>query len=278
VKAQIMNNTLNMTSFSATLLLTFSALLGTPAHAGVAGHAQFVNGQVQIDNAAGQRHTLQKGDPVNESDTVTTASGASAQIKMEDGGLIAIRPDSQLKIDSFVFHGTADGSERSFFSLFRGGIRAITGIIGQQNKSNYRIAAGGATIGIRGTDHETFVVLKGSALAASVPPGTYNKVNSGETTLTTDKGVIHILPNQMGFAAAADQMPQLQPVNLQLFTVAPAPTQPSKAGTAVRASAVVDSAVQDATMAPANAMPKTPTLSPITIDRGQTSAPIVVVP
>lgn len=284
VREQVRSNSLsrmNITAISGIMLAACLALLSTAAYAGIAGHTQFVNGNVKIANSAGQTRPLQKGDVVHESNTVITAKGASAQIKMRDGGFIAIRPDSQLKFDSFVFSGKEDGNERSFFSLIKGGIRAITGMIGQQNKSNYRIGTPSSSIGIRGTDHETFVVVKGSEMAATVPTGTYNKVNAGATTMTTDKGTINILPNQMGFAAAADQMPQLQPINLDLFTVAPSPALQTKGGLAgamARESTVVDSAVQEQNIAPVNAMPTPPTLRPITIDRGPTSPPIVVVP
>lgn len=273
-----MKATMKITTLAGIFLAACLTLLSTEAYAGIAGHVQFVNGQVQITNSAGQARALQKGDPVHESDTVITAKGASAQIKMRDGGFIAIRPDSQLKFDSFVFSGVEDGNERSFFSLIRGGIRAITGLIGKQHKENYRIATAASTIGIRGTDHETFVVVKGSALAAIAPVGTYNKVNTGETIMTTEKGTINILPNQMGFAAAADQMPQLQPINLNLFTVAPSPALQSKGGAAgVRESTVVDSVVQEQNIGPEKAMPNTPALRPIIIDR-PTTQPIVVVP
>jgi hypothetical protein len=110
------------------------------------------------------------------------------------------------------------------------------------------------------------------------PVGTYNKVNMGETTLTTEKGTISILPNQMGFAGAADQMPQLQPVNLNLFTAVPSPALQGRAGqtgTAVRESTVVDGAVQEQTLAPQNAVPNPPALRPITQDRGPTAPPRV---
>jgi hypothetical protein len=253
-------------------------LFGQAAHAGIAGNAQFVNGSVQITNAAGQTRSLQKGDAVHESDTVTTAKGATAQIRMRDGGLVAVRPDSRLRFDSFVFTGDEDGNERSFFSLLRGGFRAITGLIGQKNKANYRIVTASSTIGIRGTDHETYVVVPGSELAAVAPAGTYNKVNAGETTLTTEKGTINILPNQMGFAAAADQMPQLQPVNLNIFTVVPSPAFQAKGGAAVEAgreSTVVDNVIQEQGAVPENVVPKTPTLRPITEDRGPTAPPRV---
>lgn len=247
------------------------------AYAGIAGQASFVNGSVQITNAEGKTRNLVKGDSVYESDTIITAKGASAQIKLLDGGLVAVRPDSQLKFDSFVFTGD-EGKDKSFFSLLRGGFRAITGLIGQKNKANYRIATAGSTIGVRGTDHETFVVMPGSELAATVPVGTYNKVNVGETVMTTDKGTINILPNQMGYSAAADQIPQLQPINLNIFTAVPSPVFQTKGvqpdGKA-RERAVVDHSIRGQSAAPENAVPKNPTIRPITEDRGPYAPPRV---
>jgi hypothetical protein len=257
------NNTIIILSI---FLLACLMMVSRGAYAGIAGHVMFVNGSVLITNSVAQTRILQKGDVINESDTVTTAKSSSAQIKMRDGGYIVIRPDSQLKFDSFIFSGEEDGSERSFFSLLKGGIRAITGLIGQKNKKSYRITTPDSTIGIRGTDHETFVVTAGSTLAAVAPLGTYNKVNRGETTITTEKGMISVLPNQMGFAGAADQMPQLQPINLNIFTVTPAPLPQAKNGKSeavVRESAVVDSAIQGQDAAPGNTLPKNQIQTPI---------------
>ena len=273
-----MNTTKHFTVFFGIFLAACLTLFGQAVYAGVAGHAQFVNGQVQITNNAGQVRSLQKADAVNESDTVTTAKDASAQIKMMDGGLIAVRSDSQLKFDKFVFAGEEDGTERSFFSLLRGGFRAITGLVGHKNKANYRITTAGATIGVRGTDHETFVVVPGSDMAAIAPIGTYNKVNVGETVMTTDKGTINILPNQMGFSSAADQLPQLQPVNLNIYTVVPSPAVQGNGGQtagAVRESAVVDKAIQEQNIGTGNVVPNTTTLRPITEDRGPGAPPKV---
>lgn len=270
-----MKATKSITIFLGILFTAWLTLFGQAAYAGIAGHAQFVNGTVQITNAAGQTRALQKGDVVHESDTITTTKDSSAQIKMLDNGLIAIRPDSRLRFDSFVFTGVQGGKEQSFFSLLRGGFRAITGLIGQKNKENYRITTAAATIGIRGTDHETFVVVPGSELAKVAPVGTYNKVNTGETVMTTKIGSVNILPNQMGFAAAADQMPQLQPVNLNLFTAVPSPAMQGGTTGAGRESTVVDGAIQNQNTAPENAVPATPTLRPIIEDRGQTAPPRV---
>ena len=251
-----------MKSLGNTLLHLAAALALACAcgsvYAAVAGHVQFVYGTVQLTSGAGKAHAIQKGDAVNEGDTLTTAPAASAQISMEDGGFIAVRPDTSLKFDSFRFAGKQDGSEQSFFSLFKGGFRAITGLIGRINKANYRITTPFATLGIRGTDHEILVVAPGSAMALLAPIGTYNKVNLGETTLTTGKGTISILPNQMGYAGGADQMPQLQPLNSRLFSVVPVPAAQAKDGIkdqGIRDTAVVDNILQRQGTVPGGMLP-----------------------
>jgi len=198
------------------------------AYATVAGHVQFVNGDVQIVTPTGQARAAQKGDAINEGDTLTSAQKSTAQIKMQDGGFVAVRPDTRMKFDRFVFAGKEDGSEKSFFSLFKGGFRAVTGLIGRMNKQNYRITTPAATIGIRGTDHETLYIPPGSPMAQVAPSGAYNKVNLGGTTMTTDRGTVNVQPNQMGFAGGMNQLPQLQPVNTNLFTAAEAPAPAAK--------------------------------------------------
>jgi hypothetical protein len=229
--------------------------------AAVAGHVQFVYGTAQLTTAAGTAHPVQKGDAVNEGDTLTTAPAASVQVRMEDGGFIAVRPDTTLKFDSFKFNGQEDGTEQSFFSLLKGGFRAVTGLIGRLNKANYGITTPSGSIGIRGTDHETFVVAPGSPLAANAPVGTYNKVNLGETSLTTRKGTIFILPNQMGFAGAADQMPELQPLNLHIFTATPAPQgQGGRNEGEMRDNVVVDGLIQEQALALGSMVPASPSL------------------
>lgn len=230
-----------------------------------AGQVQFVSGSVQSTTEAGKTRLLRKGDPVNEGDTLSTAPAAALQVKMRDGGIVAMRPDSRVKIDSFKFNGKQDGTEQSNFSLLKGGFRAITGLIGRVNKQSYRVNTPTATIGIRGTDHEVFVVLPGSPLAAVAPPGTYNKVNAGATVMSNSKGEIFILPNQMGFAAAGEA-PKLQPLNLNIFTVAPAPQAAGGSqGENMRDNAVVDGAVQVQGYVPAFMLPPLMTFAPVPI-------------
>jgi hypothetical protein len=259
-----MNTTKSIAVSYPGIFLTCLLLASPTAFAGIAGYAQFVNGSVQITDMKGQQRILKKGQAVNEGDTLISAKGANAQIRMQDGGFVAVRPDTQLKFDSFKFSGKEDGSERAIFSLIKGGFRSITGLIGRINKPSYRITTAVATIGIRGTDHETLVVAPGSSLAQAAPAGTYNKVNVGETYIATEKGTIFVLPNQMGYAGASDQMPELRPLNTDLFTVANKPTKEAESeeadGEEVRETAAVDNA------AVAAAAPEDEMISPVAKD------------
>ncbi|HKB59542.1 MAG TPA: FecR domain-containing protein [Gallionellaceae bacterium] len=227
------------------------ALLGAcgAALAAPAGKVEYVAGAVQAIGAGGQVRILAKGDAVDEGDTLVTGADAAAQVRMEDGGLVALRSDTRMKLDSFRFDGKQDGTEQYIVSLFKGGFRAITGLIGRLHKESYRITTPTATIGIRGTDHETIVVVPGSRLAATVPPGTYNKVNRGETAVSNEHGTVLVLPNQMAYAAAG-AAPVLQPLNLDIFVVPPPPAaRAGRTDTEMRDSAIVDSALLDPDLA-----------------------------
>ena len=139
------------------VLLLLAAYAG--AAFGVAGNVQFVIGDVKLITKAGETRALQKGAAINEGDRIVTADGASAQIKMVDGGFIAIRPNTDMGFDTYRYSGKEDGTESAVVSLLQGGFRTITGMIGRTNKQNYLVKTATATIGIRGTDHEPMVIL-----------------------------------------------------------------------------------------------------------------------
>ena len=172
-----------------------------------AGKFQFLIGEVKITSASGSERTPIKGDTIHSGDTIQTGPGAIAQIRMTDGGFIAVRADTKMRLDQYVFNGREDGKERKIVSLLAGGFRAITGLIGNRNKGNYRITTPSATIGIRGTDHEPVVIPAGSIY----PAGTYDRVYRGATIIETEKGKLIVNPNQVGFTPARGTAPILLP-------------------------------------------------------------------
>ncbi len=200
------------------LLLGLALLAFVLPHGAVAAEAgkfQFVAGDIKVISPSGAQRVPAKGEAFNAGDTIITGAGASAQIRMSDGGLVAVRPDTQMKLDEYVFNGREDGTERKLVSLIKGGFRAITGLIGNRNKQNYKILTPSATIGIRGTDHEAVVIPPGTPGGFQV--GTYDRVYRGATIIETDKGKLIVNPNQVGFTPGKGVAPVLLPKLPEFF-------------------------------------------------------------
>ncbi|MBU0747155.1 MAG: FecR family protein [Gammaproteobacteria bacterium] len=114
-----------------------------------AGAVQFATGDVQL-----RRGTVvaaaTKGSEVESGDVVVTGAGGRAQIRFSDGGLVALYPDSQFTVTRYA--DTGDPAQENFaVSLLRGGMRAVTGLIGKRNPQNYKVTTPTAVVGIRGS-------------------------------------------------------------------------------------------------------------------------------
>ena len=170
----------------------------------LAGNVIFSRGTVEAQSNGRSRH-LAKGDGVCVGETIVTAQSGTVEIKMTDDGLIAVRPETQLKIEKFAYGGTDKDS--SLMALLKGSSRFVTGKLGKLHPQNDLVETPTATIGVRGTDHEVTLILPGAG--GGYPSGTYDKVNQGITFIRTDKGQIDIHPNQVGFAVTPGEMPIL---------------------------------------------------------------------
>lgn len=135
----------------ATVLMLLGAVwCGIAAAAGHAGQVMFTFGNVTITGANGAVRPAARGEQIFSGETVTTAAGR-VQIRLTDGSLVSLIPNTAYKIDEYQYSGQVDGSERGFFRLIKGGLRTVTGAIGKGDKENYRLTTPVATIGIRGT-------------------------------------------------------------------------------------------------------------------------------
>ena len=178
------------------------ASIATAAAPDPVGRVQLASGEVQITRPGQAARPATRGDLVFEGDTITTGTTGAAHIRMADDGVIAMRRDTSIVIDTFRWQGKEDGTERSVLSLVKGGFRAITGVIGRTNRSQYIINTTAATIGIRGTDHEPFHIPPPQPGEKTVgEPGTYNKVNVGETFIRSGTQTLELGANEVGFAS-----------------------------------------------------------------------------
>lgn len=149
----------------------------------------------------GATRTLRVGDVVYVGERLSAGVNAEAVLKAQDGGVIAVRPGAIFTAVQF----TADGrsTDNSALELIKGSLRIISGWIGKLNRKGNTLATPTATVGIRGTDHEPYVLLGDDEEATRSKPGTYDKVNQGGTTLEAAGQSVDIEPGKVGFARAA---------------------------------------------------------------------------
>ena len=135
------------------LLIALSAAFPVISYAAGAANIDFAAGRVTAVNAAGVQRPLTKGAEISNGDTIHTGDGGRAQVRFSDGAMISLQPETEFRVDNYQYSGKADGQEKGFFSLLKGGLRTITGWVGRSNRDNYKVTTSVATIGIRGTEY-----------------------------------------------------------------------------------------------------------------------------
>ena len=158
-----------------------------------------LRGDVFVTGKNGVQRRLKEGATVKVGEQVRAAPDSEAVLKTADGGIVAVRPGAQFVPERFAAEGKS--SDRQILRLITGSLRLITGWIGQLNKSEHRVVTPSATIGIRGTDHEPYV-LPAEMSNSTYRQGTYDKVNRGATLLDANGGNLEIAGGQVGFARA----------------------------------------------------------------------------
>lgn len=110
-----------------------------------------------------QSRALKRQSPVYRVDLVSTGADSSSQLRMIDGGLLSMQPDTELAIRNYQA-GQAGSEGAVAMDLLKGGLRTITGTLPQSGQP-YELNTPVATIGVRGTHYEA-VLLRGDLYLA----------------------------------------------------------------------------------------------------------------
>ncbi|RYX89269.1 MAG: hypothetical protein EOO28_33480 [Comamonadaceae bacterium] len=133
---------------NAMLMMALAAIYPMQSFA-AAGVAQFSAGDVTLRRGTGA-DPLVKGRDIESGDAIVTGASGRAQVRFSDGGLVSLQPNSQFNISNYADKN--DPKQDAFLvDLLRGGMRAVTGLIGKRNRENYKVTTTTATIGIRGS-------------------------------------------------------------------------------------------------------------------------------
>ena len=169
-----------------------------------------VRGEVVASGGgSGRARQLREGDAVYVGERVRAPALAEAVLKTEDAGFIAIRPSTEFVAERFAAEDKP--SDNLAVRLLTGSLRVISGWIGRTNRAGHQVVTPTATIGIRGTDHEPYVLSAELAAATANREGTYDKVNRGGTTMQVGENKLDIDAGRVGFVRAAAAAKESRP-------------------------------------------------------------------
>ena len=176
-------------------LLALAALFSVPheASAQAAGEVEFTRGVGYAQSPGEGPRILGKGLAFKEGDTLSTAQGSSAIIRMQDGSRMTLRPGTDMVVQRFQYQeGAANNS--MVMKLFSGGLRAITGLISKNAPDAAKLQTKTATIGIRGTDFDARICQRECAAeSAKVPEHAHaNTVQASAKLLATQGEIVAV--------------------------------------------------------------------------------------
>jgi len=199
-----MKNT-GLSIISAALLLAFG---GSVVHAEPVGRVLVAVGDTSaLRNGAVVK--LTRGAEVQTGDTLRVGEASNMQVRFTDEGITALRSNSEFRIDDYKFEEKTNIG-KSFFSLVKGGMRAITGLIGRYNRDNYAVKAATATIGIRGT-HFVLAQCAGDCFnkdGSKAEDGLFGGVTDGRIAVTNQAGEKEFGKNEFFHVPSANALPK----------------------------------------------------------------------
>lgn len=145
-----------------------------------------LSGTVSITYAGQAARAAQKGDRLESGTQVATGEKSFAMLRFEDGQIVALKSNSEFKVDAYRFNPKVDKDNQIGFTVSKGGLRAITGLIGKKNPDGFKLDTPTATIGIRGTTFD--IHLDG---------GTFIRVTDGKIFIANPTGSLDLVAGQI---------------------------------------------------------------------------------
>jgi len=102
------------------------------------------------------RMPISAGYAARTGDVFQTTSGGHLHIRLHDGGLIILRPESRVIIDEYIFRPEDPSAARVRLRLEEGVMRTITGAGIKTAQHRFRLNTPIAAIGVSGTDFTTY--------------------------------------------------------------------------------------------------------------------------
>lgn len=193
------------------IILALASIVAEAAPIGsvAAGTVIYVEGRVFVTRAEG-RIPVALNSAVFSGDTLETDKQSSVRLQMADKSYFALTQNSIFRIDKFDMPALISRQKApgvALLSLLKGGLRAISGLIGHSRGDNFLLTTPVATMGIRGTEY----IVAYNTDAAGAGKGLYVSVISGEVSLKNAAGEVSVKEGGVSYAAfpSADGVSEL---------------------------------------------------------------------
>jgi hypothetical protein len=142
-------------------------------------HVYVVKGSVYVAQGKNPAHRVSNNEAIVSDSVITTVDNSAALLKFEDGQIVTMQSNSTFRVREYRYDARKAENSSIIFSMLKGGMRFVTGLIGQQRKQSFRLLTPNATLGIRGTEF----------MVAMVDNSLYSQVQSGKISMTNAGGV-----------------------------------------------------------------------------------------
>ena len=254
------------TAIKALAALALASACSLAMAAQVAGTVVNLSGPLMAKKNDGTVKVLALRSEVEQGDTLVSERNTYALIKFIDNSEVTLKPNTTFKIEAFAYDQGKPEADNASFSLVKGGLRSITGLLGKRNKEKFALKTPTATIGIRGTtfiaewvepsaeeqaDRVAYLMASTASIDGGLPPaplllaqlkppgapaannlapGLYVSVIDGLINMTNKGGSQSFSAGQFGYVRSNISPPVIVPNNPGLkFTPPPAFAQSSSA-------------------------------------------------
>lgn len=199
------------------LLCALCMAIAVPAGAADAvARVTHLSGLMTVKGADGAVRSLSVRSDVMQGDVLTTYKDAYARLKFLDDAEVVMRPESQLVVSSYSYDAARPQSDSAALSMLKGGLRAVSGLIGKRNKEAVTYTTPTATIGIRGTHFGALFCQDncgGVPTASGRPPenGLHLDVTDGVIVVRNNAGMQSFNAGQFGYVSSAAAPPVVVP-------------------------------------------------------------------
>lgn len=122
------------------LINTLLFFISLGSYAAEVGKVTHLSGVLTVNRINGDNKILSINSPIMDGDNLRTEEDTYARLKFNDNAEIVLRPETNFKVNQHTFNTEKPENNKSDMELIKGGMRAVTGLIGKTIQMPLKLA------------------------------------------------------------------------------------------------------------------------------------------